>query len=73
MQQSCAEANAALEGAESRASGAADEVAELSAKLQEATDQRTHLDDRLTALQVCQLHCTFDGCLRPQHVTYDSA
>lgn len=52
MQQSCAEATAALETAKGRASAAADEVAQLSAELQEATDQRTQLNNRLTAIQV---------------------
>lgn len=71
MQQSCVEATAALETAKGRASAAADEVVQLSAKLQEAADQRTQLNDRLTALQVCLFHCTFDSCLGHQHAVYE--
>ena len=63
MQQSGAEATAALDAANSRVSAAADENARLTEKLQEATDARNQLDLDLSTLQVGLVHYWLSGFL----------
>ena len=62
MQQSGAEAAAALHAANSRVSAAADENAELTEKLQEATDACAQLNHDLSTLQVGLVHSLSSGC-----------